>query len=86
MYDDVGVIFYNGIFGHILKKDNSFYIISIENAKLLNLYQKSNNKEEKNLYRNKILKLLQQQKEIYNANEKTIREILENYQKTSKNI
>ena len=66
--------------------DIAFEIISIENAKLLNLYQKSNNKEEKNLYRNKILKLLQQQKEIYNANEKTIREILENYQKTSKNI
>lgn len=66
--------------------DIALEIISIENAKLLNLYQKSNNKEEKNLYRNKILKLLQQQKEIYNANEKTIREILENYQKTSKNI
>lgn len=66
--------------------DIAFEIISIENAKLLNLYQKSNNKEEKNLYRNKILKLLQQQKEIYNANDKTIREILENYQKTSKNI
>ena len=66
--------------------DIAFEIISIENAKLLKLYQKSNNKEEKNLYRNKILKLLQQQKEIYNANEKTIREILENYQKTSKNI
>ena len=66
--------------------DIALEIISIENAKLLKLYQKSNNKEEKNLYRNKILKLLQQQKEIYNANEKTIREILENYQKTSKNI
>lgn len=66
--------------------DIALEIISIENAKLLKLYQKSNNKEEKNLYRNKILKLLQQQKEIYNANDKTIREILENYQKTSKNI
>ena len=40
--------------------DIAFEIISIENAKLLKLYQKSNNKEEKNLYRNKILKLLQQ--------------------------
>lgn len=66
--------------------DIAFEIISIENAKLLNLYQKSNNKEDKMIYRNKILKLLQQQKEIYNANDKTIREILENYQKTSKNI
>lgn len=69
-----------------INADIALEIISIENAKLLKLYQKSNNKEEKNLYRNKILKLLQQQKEIYNANEKTIREILENYQKTSKNI
>ena len=69
-----------------INADIALEIISIENAKLLNLYQKSNNKEEKNLYRNKILKLLQQQKEIYNANDKTIREILENYQKTSKNI
>lgn len=66
--------------------DIAFEIISIENAKLLNLYQKSNNKEDKMIYRSEILKLLQQQKEIYNANEKTIREILENYQKTSKNI
>ena len=66
--------------------DIAFEIISIENAKLLNLYQKSNNKEDKMIYRNEILKLLQQQKEIYNANDKTIREILENYQKTSKNI
>lgn len=69
-----------------INADIALEIISIENAKLLKLYQKSNNKEEKNLYRNKILKLLQQQKEIYNANDKTIREILENYQKTSKNI
>ena len=69
-----------------INADIALEIISMENAKLLKLYQKSNNKEEKNLYRNKILKLLQQQKEIYNANEKTIREILENYQKTSKNI
>lgn len=66
--------------------DIAFEIISIENAKLLNLYQKSNNKEDKMIYRSEILKLLQQQKEIYNANDKTIREILENYQKTSKNI
>ena len=66
--------------------DIAFEIISIENAKLLNLYQKSNNKEDKIIYRSEILKLLQQQKEIYNANDKTIREILENYQKTSKNI
>lgn len=66
--------------------DIALEIISIENAKLLKLYQKSNNIEEKKLYRNKILKLLRQQKEIYNANEKTIREILKNYQKTSKNI
>ena len=66
--------------------DIALEIISIENAKLLNLYQKSNNKEDKMIYRSEILKLLQQQKEIYNANDKTIREILENYQKTSKNI
>ena len=36
MYDDVGVIFYNGVFGHILKKDNSFYIISMEGLKDFN--------------------------------------------------
>lgn len=69
-----------------INADIALEIISIENAKLLNLYQKSNNKEDKMIYRSEILKLLQQQKEIYNANEKTIREILENYQKTSKNI
>ena len=70
----------------IINADIALEIISIENAKLLNLYQKSNNKEDKMIYRSEILKLLQQQKEIYNANDKTIREILENYQKTSKNI
>lgn len=69
-----------------INADIALEIISIENAKLLNLYQKSNNKEDKMIYRSEILKLLQQQKEIYNANDKTIREILENYQKTSKNI
>ena len=69
-----------------INADIALEIISIENAKLLKLYQKSNNKEDKMIYRIEILKLLQQQKEIYNANDKTIREILENYQKTSKNI
>lgn len=69
-----------------INADIALEIISIENAKLLKLYQKSNNKEDKMIYRSEILKLLQQQKEIYNANDKTIREILENYQKTSKNI
>lgn len=61
--------------------DIALEVISIENAKLLNLYKNSNNKDEKLKYRNKILNLLKQQKEVYNSNEKIIKEVLENYEK-----
>ena len=56
MYDDVGVIFYNGIFGHILKKDNSFYIISIEGLKDFNWIKQILNFTDYNLrlYKNNI--------------------------------
>lgn len=36
MYEDIGIIFYNNIRGHILKKDNSFYMISVEGLKNFN--------------------------------------------------
>lgn len=61
--------------------DIALEVISIENAKLLNLYKKSNNVADKKIYRSKILKLLQQQKEVYNANEKVINEVLDNYKR-----
>lgn len=33
MYEDIGIISYNGIYGHVLKKNNSLYMISIEGLK-----------------------------------------------------
>lgn len=56
MYEDIGVIFYNGIYGHILKKDNSFYMVSIEGLKDFNWIKQILNFTEHNLrlYKNNI--------------------------------
>lgn len=64
-----------------IDSDIALEVINIENARLLNLYKKSNNVADKKIYKSKILKLLQQQKEVYNANEKVIKEVLENYKR-----
>ena len=64
-----------------IDSDIALEVINIENARLLNLYKKSNNVADKKIYKSKILKLLQQQKEVYNANEKVIKEDLENYKR-----
>lgn len=66
--------------------DIALEMISIENAKLLSLYKKSNNEEDKKKYKDKILELLQKQKQVYNANEEIIKEILENYKTVIKKI
>ena len=64
-----------------IDSDIALEVINIENARLLNLYKKSNNVADKKIYKSKILKLLQQQKEVYNVNEKVIKEVLENYKR-----